>query len=157
MKKLLFGLIATVMFGFVGNAQTKVVGVFDSKETTQVSSKVKIQITGSLHKTNPRRDGTACECSACFGLCNFNITITNEERLSIPTGNHLLTLYVLEDINYAEDVFSVDNTLSEKLNLNTLNINSGDYKYIKGKGVLKFDDGTSFQYYGKVVVNSSLK
>ena len=153
MKKLLFGLIATVMFGFVGSAQTKVVGVFDSKETTQVSSKIRVEINGSLHKTNPRRDGTPCECKACFGLCNVNIIITNE-KFSVPKGNHLLTLYILEDLNYVEDIFAVDYSLSYKLNSNTLNINSGDYKYSKGIGVLKFDDGTSVQYYGKVVVNT---
>jgi hypothetical protein len=156
MKKLLFGLIATIMFGFLGNAQSKVVAVFNSNETTQISSKIKIEINGKLHKKNPKRDGTICECSSCFGLCDFTISITND-RFSVPKGNHQLTLYVLEDINYVEDIFSIDSSLTSQVNSSQLTINNGDYTFLREKGTLKFDDGSTFQYYGKVVVTSSIK
>ena len=43
MKKLLFGLIATVMFGFVGSAQSKVRTITDSKEII----KIKDYLTGT--------------------------------------------------------------------------------------------------------------
>ena len=46
MKKILFGLIATVMFGFVGSAQDKnFVSFFSSKEFNQLSNKFSIKNT----------------------------------------------------------------------------------------------------------------
>lgn len=156
MKKLLFGLIATVMFAFTGNAQSNVLGVFNTKEVSQVSSKLRIEISGKLHKTNPKSDGTECGCSACFGLCDVKIVIT-DNKISVPVGQNNLTFYILEDINHSENTFSIDNTLSSKLNSNILYIMNGEYNYIKEKGTIKFDDGKTYQYYGKVSIKTTIK
>lgn len=156
MKKLVFGLIATVMLCLNANAQSKIVGVFNSNETNQLSAKTRIEISGKLHKTNPKKDGTECGCNACFGLCDVKIVIT-DNKTSITPGENNLTFYVLEDIKHAENTFSIDNTLSSKLNSNDLYFLTGEYSYVKERGIIKFDDGKSYQYYGKVTIKTSMK
>ncbi len=64
MKKLLFGLIATVMFGFVGSAQVK-------SDTKSQESKIHIEF-GRKSK----------DCGG-FGICVFTIDLTIEDLINI--------------------------------------------------------------------------
>ena len=97
MKKLLFGLIATVMFGFVGNAQTRdeatVKIPLSDKTLASTSGKIKIH----LEIGRPRRD--------CLGLwiCKGTVDIEvglrsadvkNDALVMFDNKNRTATLYV---------------------------------------------------------------
>lgn len=129
MKKLLFGFVVTFMFVFTGTAQTSAVG--EIKTYSKINPK--IEITGKLHKKNPKRDGTECGCTGCFGLCDWNINITFDEKSSLTTGTYDLVFHVTEDIKHAEDVMYIDEDLATAYNNQKIVIKKGEYKYVKEK------------------------
>jgi hypothetical protein len=75
-----------------------------------------ITVEGKLYRkiaVRPR-DGEICNCGACFGLCDVNITVDGALS-SKTTGifdfdmeNHYAELYVIKDLENAESEFGVD-------------------------------------------------
>lgn len=143
MKKLLFGFVVTIMFIVTGNAQTNAVG--EIKTYSKVEPK--IEITGKLHKKNPRKDGTDCGCSGCFGLCDFKIIITTDKQSSLATGSYELVFYVIEDIKHAEDVMYIDEDLTSAYDEQMITIKKGEYKYVREKKEI-YVNGKKYISYG---------
>lgn len=127
MKKLLFGFVITIMFVLTGHAQTNAVG--EILTTSKVNPR--IEITGKLHKVNPKKDGTACGCSGCFGLCDWNVVITIEKQPNIYVGSYDLVFHVVEDIKHAEDIMYIDEDLTTVYNNQKIVVKKGEYKYVK--------------------------
>ena len=153
MKHLIFGLITTIMLCFNANAQTPAVGVI---LTTSSEIKPQIIIEGKLHKKNPRRNGTTCECSACFGLCDFNIKIELAKQSFIPVGNFEMLFYITENINHAEDLMQIDEDVTTFYNKKNYTIKKGDYQYVREiKDIIS--DGKKITTYDYTKLNVNIK
>ncbi|HSD15478.1 MAG TPA: hypothetical protein VLB74_12580 [Flavobacterium sp.] len=152
MKKLVFGFVVMLMFVLSGNAQTKAVG----EVLTNSLVNPKIQITGKLHKQNPKKDGTVCECMSCFGLCDVNIVVTAEKHSNLTVGSYDLVFYVVEDIKHAEDVMYIDEDLTSSYNNQKIVIKKGEYKYIKERSEIDVN-GKKLISYGYSTLKIEIK
>jgi hypothetical protein len=140
MKKLVFGLIATVMFGLVGNAQNgntepNLKSVQFSEPTVFNSSKIKVSIDVDWGRVSKGCTG--------WGICGGTITITfktvegfifenNPEVTGLDTKNVL----AFEISNSIDSNLNMDLVIDKDVTLNVMDtkvlLKAGTYKLTEG-------------------------
>ena len=139
-----------------------------SSELMETLRPIKVKITGRLHrKRGTGRDGVACDCSNCFGICEVRFEIelrdpANTEYsplvLQYEPSLNTARVYILESEDYFNSSFVIDEDLSlvqralSSRKINQLTIKSGQYTFIEHQGCMFFE-GRYLDYAGYVDVN----
>lgn len=116
MKKILFGLIATVFFGLSANASELYPSkISDSNPSSNIKENIKVRINVDVTWGRKSRD-----CKG-FGICDVDFTIDIENRASGFAATNNNGVFILE---FSEDGLK---TISEHFKSNTILTIEEDY------------------------------
>lgn len=115
------------------------------------------------------RDNKVCDCENCFGLCDIQwfptlqgLFATNEHQspilMKIDVINSCATLYILQEKDYFETEFGVDNSITipsealENTNFESITINEGLYEFNPQLEEFEYESNL-LNSYGSIIVN----